>query len=689
MFGIRKRREDKIQQAANKAAEAVLKSIDTKDPRLAALFRGEKRNELSNPYQQIPNIYAVINAVARRVARLPIRFYRPGTDNEILNNPVIERLNSPAPNIDKTKFFEALVINKEISGEWFIYKDPEMRRGVPESLWIYPATKYTPKYSGGGALVGFEVRPDGRDPFIATWDEILFDRYYNPWDDVRGLAPLTAARISIDTEYSARRYNKKFFDNDASPGQTYTTDQKLTEQQYERLKADLITNRQGVDNSHIGLILDGGLKTETAGVSQKDIQFIEQFNLTLQDVCAVFGVDPAIIGHEEMSKYASVKEARRYFWTDKVIPVAESIADALNNKLLSDLNIELRFDYSQVEALNDVVLDKADAAHKYAQLGYTRNEINERLGLGFPNLPEHDEPAPFALPRQPVQNAVRDVTSSPERVIDTAKYLVDGTQQGKSEDLIKAIRAAKWKKADAKVRPAIGKMNKRLRTYFYEVKQKLLNQVVKDGVPLVTKDEHREEYNIDIDNAFNEEKLRRIFEEYILSGAMLGYGDATETALENQLPEKIRSLVQTRGRRVKEVVNNAREEVRRGVQDAISEAFENQLTEKETAELLVEKLSGKIDNVRNRSRTIARTEVHSAFNEGRHTGMDESEPLYHRWISSRDANVRDSHDWLDGEKVPWGEPFSNGLMYPGDQNGSAEEVINCRCIEEPVYEGEE
>jgi len=36
---------------------------------------------------------------------------------------------------------------------------------------------------------------------------------------------------------------------------------------------------------------------------------------------------------------------------------------------------------------------------------------------------------------------------------------------------------------------------------------------------------------------------------------------------------------------------------------------------------------------------------------------------------------------MDGETRPFNEPYSNGLMYPGDPGGSAEEVINCRCVE--------
>lgn len=669
MFGRQKR----LEAAAKAAAQEVVKSLDTRNPALAKIWPGFKnRDEYNNGYKQIPNIYAVINAVSRRVAQLPVKFYKPGGETEIQAPRAQELMARPSVGMDRAKLFEAIVINKEISGEWLLVKSEEQRRGLPQELKVFPASRYEPKYRAG-AFVGWEVRPDKRDPFVVLWDEVVYDRYYNPWDDLRGLSPMSVARLSAETEYSARRYNKTFFDNDASPGKTYTTDEWLDDASYQRLKQQLIDDRMGVEEAHKGLILEGGLTPVTDAFSQKDIQFIEQFRLTLQDICSVYGVDPAIIGHEEMSKYASVKEARRYFWTDKIIPFAQGIARTFNAMLFSDLGFEMHFDFTGVDALNDVVLEKADAATKFAALGYTRNEINEVLGLGFPNEPQHDEPAPAG-------RAPQAMGAGAQRAIDPARI------EGKDTSLaVEALRGMKWKDVDAKVRPAIGKMNARLRNYFYEVRQKLLKQLTnKEHTALLVKGPD----DINVEGAFNEEKLQRIFNEFITTGAMLGYKDIVG-ATGSEVPEAVMMLVAKRGKRVKEVVENARKEVLAGVQEAVREALSEQLTETETAALLVDKLSGKIDNVKNRSRTIARTEVHGAFSEGRHDGMEESAPAYHRWISSRDSEVRDSHDWLDGEKVPWGQAFSNGLMYPGDPNGAADEVINCRCVEEPIYEGEE
>ena len=49
------------------------------------------------------------------------------------------------------------------------------------------------------------------------------------------------------------------------------------------------------------------------------------------------------------------------------------------------------------------------------------------------------------------------------------------------------------------------------------------------------------------------------------------------------------------------------------------------------------------------------------------------------WLATLDGRTRHSHAMLDGEKVDNEKKFSNGCMFPGDPNGPAAEVYNCRC----------
>ena len=85
----------------------------------------------------------------------------------------------------------------------------------------------------------------------------------------------------------------------------------------------------------------------------------------------------------------------------------------------------------------------------------------------------------------------------------------------------------------------------------------------------------------------------------------------------------------------------------------------------------------------NKSLRIAKTEGHriqceSAYNvqvRAKEKGAD----VVKQWDSTLDSRTRESHQKLDGEIVNVNEKFSNGLLYPGDSNGVASEVVNCRC----------
>lgn len=90
----------------------------------------------------------------------------------------------------------------------------------------------------------------------------------------------------------------------------------------------------------------------------------------------------------------------------------------------------------------------------------------------------------------------------------------------------------------------------------------------------------------------------------------------------------------------------------------------------------------------NRSKTIARTEGHrvqckadiDCAYKARESGCD----TVKQWNSTLDGKTRPSHQRVDKEWRELDEPFSNGLMYPGDPSGKASEVCNCRCSVDDV-----
>jgi hypothetical protein len=54
------------------------------------------------------------------------------------------------------------------------------------------------------------------------------------------------------------------------------------------------------------------------------------------------------------------------------------------------------------------------------------------------------------------------------------------------------------------------------------------------------------------------------------------------------------------------------------------------------------------------------------------------------WVAAADERTRPDHDNVSALPIPMDSLFQVGsdmLAYPGDPNGSPEQVINCRCAQ--------
>jgi hypothetical protein len=85
-----------------------------------------------------------------------------------------------------------------------------------------------------------------------------------------------------------------------------------------------------------------------------------------------------------------------------------------------------------------------------------------------------------------------------------------------------------------------------------------------------------------------------------------------------------------------------------------------------------------------RAQVIARTETHTAANVGADSAASATGlQLEKEWGATEDHRTRPAHAAADGQRVPNSGVFVVGgeaMRFPGDPNGSAWNVINCRCV---------
>jgi uncharacterized protein with gpF-like domain len=146
--------------------------------------------------------------------------------------------------------------------------------------------------------------------------------------------------------------------------------------------------------------------------------------------------------------------------------------------------------------------------------------------------------------------------------------------------------------------------------------------------------------------------------------------------------ETIDRFVKTRlGKRITWITETTKDFIFGTTQRIVNDAIQEGLGVDKITEQIAKEFS---ISEKYRAERIARTEVVSASNQGSFMGAESLDvDLDKEWISYVDDRTRDSHlpmpIGVGGEVVGMNEPFSNGLDYPGDPDGEADEVINCRC----------
>lgn len=141
-------------------------------------------------------------------------------------------------------------------------------------------------------------------------------------------------------------------------------------------------------------------------------------------------------------------------------------------------------------------------------------------------------------------------------------------------------------------------------------------------------------------------------------------------------------------RRITGVENETRQNIIRAVARGMAEG----VGQDGIADMIMDGIE---DMSRWRARMIARTEVHGAANYGAYEAAKRTDlPMQKEWISAIDKRTRSlesgdqyGHLEFNGTKTGMDEPFvftakdgsQDRIMFPGDPDGAAGNVINCRC----------
>lgn len=616
-------------------------------------------------YAGNPVVYQCVRLIAHAVGGL-VWLLQQQTDDgrwlELTTHPLLTLLSRPNPRQAGPQLLEELLSSLLISGNAYLESvGPEgsgTRPQPPRELYVLRADRVTIQPgSAATPIAGYQYRVGGTTVLLPA-EQVLHLRLYHPVDDWYGLSPLQVLARAVDADTAATTWQASLLQRGARPSGALVTQQPLTEAQVARLRAQLETELSGPSRAGLPLVLEGGLSWVEMGLSPRELDWLESRRLTKLEIAAGYGVPPELLGLREAT-FENRREARKAFYSETILPLADYLTAELNAWLVPRFGPRLRllYDPDAIPALQE---DRDRVWRRVSQAPWlTLNE--QRLATGYDELPGGDVVL-VPLSVTPLTTVTHDTTSE---ALD------------ESEPAIKAggPRDRRWRWHARTLAPIERAYTVALRRWLARqrgrVEARLAAMLGTKGVVelLLDLDEETEELV-----TLSGPALRR---------AVRAGGETARLELRLsgtfQPSHLVESLITTRLRQLRGIV----EQIRRELERTIQEGLASHLAPPQLAAALRDTYAALSES---RAQTIARTETARAYNATRHLVMEEQGVREIEWLSANDERVRTDpyNHAIDGERRRLGERFSNGLRFPGDPEGAAGNVINCRCVTVPV-----
>jgi HK97 family phage portal protein len=323
--------------------------------------------------------YQSINRIADAIASVKLGVYRGET--ELVDHPLLTLLRRPNPMQSYGDYVRAKVSYLMIAGngyeERFIVGSEvkELYQLRPDRMSIMPSTNGVPAayiYKVGQNTTRWDV-----DPRTLNSD-VRHIKLFNPLNDWYGMSPIEAGAYALDQNNESMAWMQALLQNSARPSGALTVKDSgtLSDENFNRLKAQIEEQYSGSSNAGRPMLLEGGLDWQQMGLSPDDMSIIETKFSSARDVALAFGVPPQLLGIPGDNTYANYAEARLAFWEDTALPLLDMIVHDWNSWLGSIYGVTIRPDVDGIPAIAEKRLRMWQMADQSQDL-----TINERRAL--------------------------------------------------------------------------------------------------------------------------------------------------------------------------------------------------------------------------------------------------------------------------------------------------------------------
>jgi HK97 family phage portal protein len=276
-------------------------------------------------------VWASVNLIAGSISTLPLAAYRRGERDPLPDLPPI--LRQPSTGWSLPEFLYALLQSLLLRGNAYgLIVDRSGAGLLPSQVELL-----APERVQVEATDRLIYRVDGQE---VERSSIWHVRAFTAPGQVLGLSPIAHAKQAVGLGLGAERYASKFFGEGGMPAGILSTDQGLTQERADQVKAQWRSRWSG--GSREIAVLGNGAKFQAVSIAPDEAQFLETTRANVATIARYFGVQPELIGGESGGSltYANVEQRALDFLTFGLRPWLVRLEVALSALLSSTTTVK-------------------------------------------------------------------------------------------------------------------------------------------------------------------------------------------------------------------------------------------------------------------------------------------------------------------------------------------------------------
>lgn len=269
-------------------------------------------------------VFACLKIRSDTMSKLPLKLYQKLDGVQTIRGHSLSTLLSlrPNPYMSASNYWNCIENQKNVYGNAYVYIDYGVGRKSAEITALYPMDSSRMKiYVDNDGLLGIKnglvyifTDKNGVEHKLGS-DDILHYRGMT-LDGIAGLSVLEYNKTIIENAKSSQIYINKFFKGGMQSKGIIQYVGDLDSAAKETFRTKFESMSSGLKNAHRISLLPIGYQFQSISLSMTDAQFLENTELTIRQIAAMFGVKMHQLGDLSKATYSNITEQQKQYYVD-------------------------------------------------------------------------------------------------------------------------------------------------------------------------------------------------------------------------------------------------------------------------------------------------------------------------------------------------------------------------------------